>query len=213
VDDEEERMTAHAGGGTEPSRGAGAWRGWLPRVLVESLLIVLSVLLALALDEWRDDQTRAERTEAALTSIRAELQENLQSVERARANHLAIGDSLERYAELGEPPPPRIYLFGIFNPAPVHATAWESALETGTTSDMAYELVLTLSRVYDGQARYRGLGDALVQEIMDDIRREGEEAVLRDRSARFITLDRDFAGRESALAEAYESALVELGGS
>ena len=93
----------------------------------------------------------------------------------------------------------------------MHSTAWESARETGATSEMPYDLVLVLSRTYDRQARYRSLGDALVQDVMGQIRREGMEAVLRDRSASFVPLQEDFVNRESLLLQAYNSALVELG--
>jgi Tfp pilus assembly protein PilE len=91
---------------TEPAPlSAPRWHAWLPKALFEAALIVLSVLLALAVDEWREDRQRAERAEVALRSIRAELQENLQSVERARANHLAMRDSLQTYAARGQAPP------------------------------------------------------------------------------------------------------------
>lgn len=185
-------------------------RIWLLRVLTESLLIVFSVLVALAVDEWREGRQRAERAEAAAHSVRSELRENVQIVERARANHLAMRDSLRVYAARGQPPPPKVYLNGIFNPGLVHSTAWESARETGATAEMPYPLVLVLSRTYDRQARYRTLSDALVQDLMGQIRREGMETVLRDGSASFIPLQEDFVNRESVLLRAYDRALVEL---
>lgn len=96
-------MAPSSGGDPSPSAPAPQWRTWLARVLFESLLIVLSVLLALAVDEWQDGRQRAERAEMALQSVRAELQENLQNVERARANHLAMRDSLRAYVARRRP--------------------------------------------------------------------------------------------------------------
>ncbi len=171
---------------------------------------MLSVLLALAVNAWREDRQQTERAEVALQSIRAELRENLQSVERARANHRAMQDSLQTYAARGELPPEHIYLGGIFSPALVHSSAWESARETGATGSFPYDLVLALSRVYGEQARYQALGGTLVQDLMVQIRRDGMEVVLRDSSASFIFLQEDFANREQRLAEAYERALGKL---
>ncbi|MGH7461127.1 MAG: hypothetical protein ACREMA_08870 [Longimicrobiales bacterium] len=186
------------------------WRSWLPRVLVESLLIVFSVLLALGLDQWRDQRARVRRANLALEAIRAEIVENLGTLQRVRSHHLAMRDSLLSYAARRQAPPEQIYLGGIFNPGLTHATAWESARETGVTGDLPYRLVLELSQVYDWQARYRSLGDALAQDLMAQVRREGRETVMRDRAARFIDLQEDFANREASLIKKYEHILPAL---
>jgi hypothetical protein len=171
---------------------------------------VLSVLLALVLDEWR--RGRQERAELALAvrSIRSELAENRSAVERARANHLAMHDSLLQYAGRREAPPARIYYGGVFNPAPVLDVAWESARSGGSLDRLPYELRLTLARVYDRQLRYRAMGDAIAQSAMTDVQRRGGEAVFRDGYANFLLLTEDFANRERVLTETYDSVLATL---
>lgn len=191
---------------TQPPATRRSWH-WLPRVLLESVLIVFSVLFALGMDEWRMERARAEQAAVALQGIRAELVQNMERVQGARANHLAMRDSLRHYVALGQNPPPEIYLHGIFNPAPTQAIAWESAREVGSTNDLPYSLVLELARVYDRQEWYRSLGDALVQDLMMQVRREGFEPVLRDRSASFMSLQEDFANREAVLVRLYRGAL------
>lgn len=184
---------------------------WLPRVLFESALIVFSVLLALALDEWRQDRARAERTSTALAAVRAEIIENRRAVEAAHAFHRAVHDTLSAYAERDELPPYRIYAGrGMFNPARVLSTAWESARESGANNDLPYDLVLTLGRTHAWQARYTGLGDRIVDGIYGDIRQHGFEPVLRDGYRGFISLTEDFANREDTLLESYDSALATL---
>jgi hypothetical protein len=42
---------------------------WLPRVLVESVLIVFSVLLALALDQWFQERERAATAQTARSRV------------------------------------------------------------------------------------------------------------------------------------------------
>jgi type II secretory pathway pseudopilin PulG len=186
------------------------WRPWLTRVLIESLFIIFSVLFALALDQWQEERGRNRRAQIALQSIQAELEENRESIQRARSNHVRLRDSLQSYVEKRQHPPTEIYLGGVFNPGLTHSTAWEAARETGATSDLPYPLVLALSRVYDRQARYRALGDAVVQDLMMQVRREGFEPVLRDRPANLMALQEDFANRELALGQAYDAVLAKL---
>jgi hypothetical protein len=181
-------------------------------VLLESLFIVFSVLLALAVDQWQDKRARTDRASIAMESIEAELQQNRESIRQARSNHLALRDSLKSYTQHHRRLPARIYLGGVFNPALVHSAAWESARETGVTADVPYELVLALSRVYDRQARYRTLGDALVLDLMMQVRREGFEPVLRDHPNSLMALQEDFANREWVLEQAYDSVIARLNG-
>lgn len=212
MNEESSRRGTESGSSTESGdshrspRGSRAVR-WLPRLLAESVLIVLSVLLALAVNEWRDERERAARAEMALASIEAELRENAEAVERARTRHRVKMDTLSAYAASGRLPPPEVYLYGMFSPGALHSTAWESAREAGVTSDIPYDLVLTLSRVYDAQNRYRALAAAMTEDIMRDVRREGMEIVMRDRFRSFIPLQLDFANREASLSEDYEAVL------
>lgn len=183
---------------------------WLSRVLLESALIVLSVLLALVLDEWRRDRHQRAELVLAVQGIRAELAQNRSTVERARVRHLAMHDSLLHYTRVAEKPPPRIYYGGLFNPAPVFSIAWQSAREGGSLNRLPFELRLVLAEVYDRQLQYRELGDAIIQSAMSDVQRRGPEAVFRDGFANFLLLTQDFANRERALTESYDSALLAL---
>jgi hypothetical protein len=185
------------------------WRSWMPRVLFESALIVLSVLLALFLDEWRRERHERSELSFAIRAIQAEVMENKAAVELARARHSATHDSLTVYAERGELPPARIYYGGIFNPAGVLNVAWQTAQQGGSIPRLPYDVRLLLSRT-DRQSAYRALGDAIAQSVYAEVARHGGESVFRDGYANFILLTRDFANRERGLAEAYDSVLVTL---
>jgi hypothetical protein len=68
------------------------------------LLLVLGA--ALAVEEWRYSHAERRQAAAALVSIRAELVDNQGRVERARAHHLEMADTLSayraRYRALGD---------------------------------------------------------------------------------------------------------------
>ncbi len=56
---------------------------WLPQVMFESMLIIVSILVALGLDEWREDRQDAENIEHALSnfiSIPTQLQHSFGSI-------------------------------------------------------------------------------------------------------------------------------------
>lgn len=187
------------------------WPSWLPRVLVESALIVFSVLMALAVDEWRDTRASEARTREAVAAIAAELRANRASAERARSFHLETNAALKAIAGRKELPGDDIaYQRGMFNPAAVVQSAWVTAREGATLQTLPLDVVLKLSRLYEQQESYAQLGDEIARDVYVDLRRRGFEAVLREGFTGFILLTTDFAGRESKLIERYDDALATL---
>jgi hypothetical protein len=183
---------------------------WLPRVLLESLLIVFSVMLALAVDQWRDNRSRAARARLALDAIINELESNREAIDRAAAFHEEIAGKLKAIAASGELPSREVAFGGIFQPANLIATAWTSARDTGAAEQWPYDLVLRISRVYERQASYNELRRNVTSDIYVDMRRRGAEAVLREGYAGFITLASDFANRERALRSQCDELLALL---
>jgi type II secretory pathway pseudopilin PulG len=192
------------------SAAGEAWRARLPLVVLESVLIVLSVLFALVLDRWSRERDQRRELALAVESIRSELAANKAAVQLASRRHAAWHDSLQTYFARGELPPERVYYGGLFNPAGVLSVAWESARESGAAGRLQHDVRLLLSGTYDYQARYRALGDAIVQSVYADVHRRGGVAVFRDGYANFMLLTQDFAGREERLAQAYDSTLAGL---
>jgi hypothetical protein len=66
-----------------------------------------------------------------------------------------MADTLGAYVARHELPPERVYFGGLFNPAHVLSTAWETSRQTGATNNLPYPLVLSLAAVYDNQETYR----------------------------------------------------------
>ena len=181
------------------------------RPLVRDMVLLLfGAALALGADQWREGRAEKHRTDLAMASIRAELAENLIRVDSARANHLLMADTLTGYEQRRELPPERVYFGGVFRPAQVLSTAWQTARETGALGQLPYALVLQLAPVYESQETYRALGEALGQGTMLEAQRRGAMAVFRDNFANFIVLERDFSNREAVLARRYRDALATL---
>lgn len=179
---------------------------WLPRVLVESTLIVFSVLLALILNEWREAEAQEERVELALAAIRSEVLENQRLVADALEYHIQIARSFSASSESGSAMPDlNAATQGLLAPARVLRTAWESARGTGVSSEIPYSTVLKLSTAYARQTEYEDLSRSVSQVLYDRLLHEGLDSIMQT-YPRFILLQKEFAGRERALLEHYEDA-------
>lgn len=130
---------------------------WLPQVLIESALIVVSILVALALDEWREERQDAEVVQQSLENFLIEIDQNKVRVEDAAPFNQGLhsvltsyymDDDLESVDEF-------VDMVESYSPAVLQSTAWDTALATGTLSKMDYNLVRVLSLTYGLQSRYQ----------------------------------------------------------
>ena len=129
---------------------------WLPRVMFESALIVASILVALGLDEWREDRQNQETIQHALSSFLSEVQRNQLKVEgnipfnqglrMVLAQHYR-NDDVETVDEF-------VNMIESYDAVMLQSTAWETALATGALAKMEYDLVSALSLTYNLQNRY-----------------------------------------------------------
>lgn len=129
---------------------------WLPRVIFESALIVASILVALALDEWREDREDAEMIQRALSSFLSEIQRNQSKVEESAPFNQGLRLVMARHYRNRdiESVDEFVKMVGSYDPVLLQSTAWETALATGSLAKMDYELVSALSMTYNLQDRY-----------------------------------------------------------
>lgn len=183
---------------------------WLPRALFESFLIVLSVLLALVLNGWRDSSEQQARIDQALGAIQAEITENLRLIEQAGQYHSRLEQGFKTaVAEEATLPDLSIVDRGLMAPAPVTKTAWESAQDIGIASVIPYESLLSLSRVYEQHTQYQQINQVMTMQIYTALMERGLDEVLSD-YGKLIPLLHDNAVREQELANAYAQALEEF---
>lgn len=125
--------------------------------MFESMLIVVSILFALYLDEWRDDRQDAENIEDALAYFVSEIQQNRARVEDAAPFNQGLRHVLSRRQEVHaiESVATFVNIFESYNPVVLQSTAWETAIATGALAKMDYKLVSALSLTYSLQNRYQ----------------------------------------------------------
>lgn len=129
------------------------------RFTFESALIVFSILLALAVNQWADSRKQHALMTRAFTAIRDEVAGNADRVRERLPYHRSLeaelrradsAGSVHRLSDLRRSAPD---WSGFMNPE-LDGTAWQSAMTLGAASNMGFDTVRTLSRLYSLQTTF-----------------------------------------------------------
>lgn len=143
---------------SEAEAGNGKSESPIRRILVESALIVFSILLALAANQWNDARNQRSLVEHSLRSVRAEIVGNAKRIQERLPYHGSLvaethrADSLKSvhsYADFKLAAPD----WSGFEYPELDATAWQTAITLGAVTGMGFDTVATLSRLYAFQAK------------------------------------------------------------
>lgn len=178
---------------------------WMPRVVFESFLIVVSILLALALDQWQEDLEIEELVNRSIQSFEQEVRQNKMRVEDVAPYHIGLQELLLRLEE-GEGVKSLTEYRNVmegFQATLLLRTAWDTAVATGALSRMDYEMVAALSQTYDAQNRFNELYSIGSNVILTSARLNAENLDLSLYNAiRFMS--------EVTAAEAHLEAVYEV---
>ncbi|MBE1298828.1 MAG: hypothetical protein GJ680_02810 [Alteromonadaceae bacterium] len=131
------------------------------RLGYESALIIFSVLLALLIDEYRVKLNEEALTQKALSNVRSELQNNLQTMEYWYEYHSDVAKNMkaalasEEFDEADYIIDGEVNIFSLI-PKGVYQgliddSAWEAYRSSEVFSRLNFETMLALSRVYNLQ--------------------------------------------------------------
>ena len=129
---------------------------WLPRVIFESALITVSILLALGLDQWRENRETEATIRQAMSNFLSEIRQNKARVDDAAPFNQGLHDVVDQRYKNGDirTMSDFISIMDSYSPVTLQSTAWETALATGSLANMDYGLVTALSLTYGLQSRY-----------------------------------------------------------
>ena len=180
---------------------------WLPRALVESTLIVMSILLALALDEWKEDQEIQELIDRSVANFANELARNHSRVEDVRTYHQAVGEILEKHRgdELLTSVEEFRNIMAAMQPVVLTSSAWQTAVATGSLTRMNFELVSALSLTYNTQPVFNQKYNSTLDRLLSpsNLRSENLRFTIHNAS-RFL---KAVASSESELSGYYAQSL------
>ena len=143
---------------------------WLAEVLVQSVMIVLSILLALWVDEWKQHRAEQQLASVSLTNFLHEVQQNEARLDDILPYHRAM-HSMVKELEAGHginTPAEFESAIGVdgMRPPFLLTTAWQTALATGALQKMDYETVSALSLTYTLQDRFREESRSGIQSVL-----------------------------------------------
>ena len=128
--------------------------------LLEGVIVVVSVLLGFAVAQYGENRANKVLAKRALTGLQAELEHNLALVEPYAAFHRAYVDELEKtHAAAGHESGFEVFL-KVRPELPRHSEtdvpiprrgAWEAAISSGALRFIDYDLIASLSEIYQMQ--------------------------------------------------------------
>jgi|SRR5688572_1664214 hypothetical protein len=141
------------------------WPGWLARVLLESFFIMLSILLALAVDNWSEGRRHQRLAQQSLQIFDRELRQNMGVVESNAPYHKGLRSVVaEAVAHPAAAADMRSIVEGL-KAARLRNTGWETALASGALTHVDVETISYLSLTYGLQERFRQLSLAASQRV------------------------------------------------
>lgn len=194
------------------SEGFRRLRERLPLVAmgIEVFSIVLGVLLALGVNEWREARAEDELATRALAQIRGEVERNDEVVQDRYPYHAAALDSLQSYVEnldptLGVDDVNRARLGfsrgGRF--IPLFSAAYEAARSSGALAHVDYETLSVLTSIYEMQETLMAQDDRLMELLFSPINvQPGNFYYTLSLAPGLMS---DVVGSEETLLELYDS--------
>jgi hypothetical protein len=179
---------------------------WLPRALVESVLIVVSILLALGLDEWQEDQEIQELIDRSITNFVNEVTQNRSRIDDVSAYHQGVQQILkQRSSNGGLASLDFRNIMEALQPVVLTSSAWQTAVATGALGRMDFELVSALTLTYNTQLRFDDNYRSVLRTLLTPNSMQQQNLELTTYNAsRFVA---DVTAAESELSVYYEQTL------
>lgn len=138
-------------------------------LLIEAFSVVLAVLFALGVNEWRTKLANKDLAENALKNILIEIESNKAELEIALQEHYAIRDTLEKALEENSKAnkskkTAKSVRFN-YSHSVLSNTAWNSTIATQAVRFLDFETVKSMSELYELQIFYAAHGKNILREM------------------------------------------------
>jgi hypothetical protein len=127
-------------------------RSWLSQLIIQPIMIVLSILAALAVNNWQESRTLAKHVADARAAFTNEIQANkdLLLSENYLPHHRHLQSEYEKIVK-GEAADSGAFFETGVHPAPLRDSAWRMLSGSAILLELPSELVLALSDIYRAQ--------------------------------------------------------------
>ena len=174
--------------------------------LFEATFVVFGVVIAYAVNEWREKRVHKQDARAARAAIVRELAHNREATRRSFEYHHYLIDTLRTIVRERGTSSTEVFHRGFTMPAQPGAVAWEVAEQTGTLNHLAFDEVLSFSRLYESQERYEKQAELAGSVIYNELYRVGAPD-MASRGGQMLSLISAFCVRETEMLAMYDSLL------
>lgn len=157
---------------------------WLAEVIVQSIAVTVSILLALWVDQWKQRRAARDLATESMSNFAKEIRQNEARLDDVLPYHEGLRSMLQQVESSHSVHTQAEFQSAIgidgLRPPSLLQTAWQTAVATGALTHLDYETVAALSLTYTLQDRFREDSRAGFQSVMQasDFRPgEGDMAV------------------------------------
>ena len=175
----------------------------LPEIFIQALFLLIAVVLAFAVEEWREERELDRLAGEARLAILQEIERNHDELLESRTDTTAaiatLATALAAAAQ-GTPLPDEVmkgFELSLFSSA-----AWNTAQSTEASRRMDYAWMLQVSQTYELQAMVQQAQDGAVQSLVA-LRAAGDEGEKAAAARQLLGHLRLYAGLGKALEEDY----------
>jgi hypothetical protein len=179
----------------------------LPEIIIEALFLLVAVVLAFAVEEWREERELDRLADEARIAIVREVTRNRDELRESRqdtADAVAALEARLAASARGEALPPKLEVN--LELALLSSAAWRAAQSTEASRRMNYAWMLQVSQSYELQAMYQEAQWAAVQALVT-LKTTGDATAQADSAIALLGRVRLLTSLGQALEEDYAKIL------
>jgi hypothetical protein len=186
-------------------------RSWLSQLIIQPVMIVLSILAALAVNQWQESRARVHRVAEARRAFTNEIQRNhdLLLSEFYLPHHRRLKAEYAKAAK-GEAADTGSFFETGVHPTPWSDSAWRTLSGSAILMDLPSEIVLIVSDVYGAQYSIDKRNDGFLNAIGAPRSDRDTPAYAKDVTRSIHMFLNDLVPAEERLLLNYEHALKRL---
>jgi len=186
-------------------------RTWLSDLLIQPVMIVLSILAALAVNQWQESRALAKRVAEARTAFVNEISANRQLLlsNGYLPHHRRLEADYKKAEQEGATDPHTFFDTGV-HPAPLRDSAWRMLSGTDTLMRLPPDIVLALTDIYRLQDSIGKTNEGFLNSLMAPRSDRETPAYAKDAASSISMFLNDLVPAEERLVSSYDKALERL---
>lgn len=142
-------------------------------LLLESFLIILSVMLGLLGNDFRESMNKKETARYAMNNIVREINSNKLELKTSISKQDSLYSLLQKFVKAKNISEKKKSLYDIISEGggihfpTISTSAWETAVNTGDTENFKYDKLLQLTQIYEESRWIRSIRSRMLNMIYD----------------------------------------------